>query len=64
MVIFNKKLFYKISRIYTKTFGEKIWTILHRVLPSNFRQKNKKGFRFLLQKDTKIISSKKIEEES
>ena len=46
--------------VYILRLLAEIWTILHRVLPSNFSpKKNKKRFRFLLQKDTKITSCKK-----
>ena len=63
-------------RIYTKTFGGKIWTILHRVSPGNFLGKkfNEASFKIiqqhLVKKELKsnrqflFCSSKKVSKQS
>ena len=37
-------------RLYTKTFGGKIWTDLHRVSPGNFSAKKLKGIRLQISR--------------
>ena len=51
----------KTFRVYTKTFGGKIWTNLHRVSPGNFFGKNfnKASFKNYRQKLLNSVSCKK-----
>ena len=56
-------MWWEIFRVYTKTFGGKIWTNLHRVSTNNIFGKNLKVFfKISRQNIIRHISCKKIEE--